>query len=92
MKIKKCVNCGYCCSTSACAFGEWDESTKKCKFLKFKGNKSYCNNYKEIETVWFSRFNPAFGAGCCSNLNTYRRAIIINEFNGIDQYIENANH
>ena len=89
-RIKACVNCGFCCTKSVCAYGVWNNEKKSCDFLEFDGLISSCNKYEEIKTNRFAFISPAFGAGCSSNLNMTRKKIIILKFNGIEQYVPNA--
>ena len=72
----KCVKCGYCCTQSACLYGEYDEEIKKCKYLN---SKMLCDRYAFILEQPFSKITPAFGAGCCSPLFNIMRAKKIKE-------------
>ena len=74
-----CVQCGHCCKVRSCGFGEWDEIKKQCKELVDWKNGTYgCRIYRKIiegkDTSWHCA--PAFGAGCCANLNSDRQAIV----------------
>jgi len=73
-----CVQCGYCCTVSACAHGEWDWERKRCKSLNDDGT---CAKYSEIkakedEALKNGRFAlPMMGSGCSSPLcNDMREA------------------
>ena len=68
MKTHPCVQCGYCCSTSPCAYGEWNG--KKCIFLT-EDNK--CQKYDWIVEHEKKSVYPMMGCGCSSALcNTIR--------------------
>jgi len=62
-----------------CGYGEIGENGW-CKYLKRKEGdvlKTYvCSKYEIITKDPNSKYTPAFGAGCCSNLNSQRRDII----------------
>lgn len=74
---KPCVRSGYCCKKAPCAFGTWDENLKQCKHLQKDVEGQYeCAIYEEITGKEFWELNPAFGAGCCSPLNSDRQRII----------------
>ena len=67
MNKNQCVQCGYCCTVSICAYGTWDKEHKKCKMLS-KDN--LCKIYALVE---HDKFSPAMGYGCSSTLfNTVR--------------------
>lgn len=88
MKVRACVNCGYCCKKSACAFGIYDNVNKQCVYLKMdEDNNSSCSIYGHIITQPFAEFNPAFGQGCCSAINILRHNKILDVYDGIEQYI-----
>lgn len=88
MKIKKCINCGYCCKVAACAFGVYDSQLKACEYLKeIKPGLYSCDQFQEILKNPLSKFNPAFGAGCCSSINSYRQDIKLKYYEGIEQYL-----
>ena len=69
-----CLRCGYCCRTAVCAFGTWDAVAHRCVHLT---PDSECAIYERITALPRERWigNPAFGAGCCSSLNSDRRAL-----------------
>jgi hypothetical protein len=76
---EKCVHCGYCCRKAPCAYGLWDEEKKQCAYLKNMdtGLPQYvCDKYDAINNDPGSYISPSFGTGCCSNLNSDRRAIL----------------
>jgi len=76
---KPCVRCGFCCKVRSCGFGEWDYEKKQCKELIDNGDETYnCGAFERItslpQEVWYTA--PAFGAGCCSSLNTDRERVL----------------
>jgi len=76
--IYPCVQCGYCCTQSACSAGKWNPKKKRCMFLNQDGT---CDKYDEIkshedEQIRSGNFClPMMGSGCSSPLcNTLRNA------------------
>ena len=44
-----CVQSGFCCRRSPCAFGEWDEEKQQCKYLEDQTDgTALCGRYEEI--------------------------------------------
>jgi len=76
----KCVNCGWCCRKAPCGWGEvTSDKDRTCKHLAphpTKKGRWLCGIYDRIIGQPTSEVNPAFGAGCCAALNSFRRAII----------------
>lgn len=74
---RMCVRSGFCCKQAPCPFGTWSEEKHQCIHLQFNG-KYECGIFDEIvnrsQKEW--EIAPAFGAGCCSPLNSDRQAII----------------
>lgn len=72
-----CVRSGYCCKAAPCPFGKWNPERTQCAHLVGEGPGHYaCGIYDEIVGQEASaEFGPAFGAGCCSPLNTDRRIV-----------------
>jgi len=69
----KCVRSGYCCKVAPCPFGEWDAERGQCAHLiGDKPGRYSCGIYEYIEQQPGADVAPAFGAGCCSSLNTDR--------------------
>jgi len=80
-----CVGCGWCCKRSSCGFGSWDYEKKVCKELIDNGDGTYrCGALHAItslpQAIWYAA--PAFGAGCCSNLNSDRQRIVRKQARG----------
>lgn len=75
-----CVRSGFCCKTAICGYGEANEKGG-CKYLltKIQGD-GYeffeCGRHDWIVQQPGSEWMPAFGAGCCMNMNTFRHANI----------------
>lgn len=74
-----CVQCGYCCKVRSCGYGKWDEEKHQCSELVAVGDGTYnCGVFDKIvkgkDTSW--HLAPAFGAGCCASINTYRADIL----------------
>ena len=70
--IKKCVGCGYCCINAACDLEKsLYGNQEQCPQLQWdkEKNRYMCNlvviGHKNIDWLYI-------GAGCCSNLNTWR--------------------
>ena len=75
-----CLRCGYCCRKATCGFGESTHGQEEGRCAHLKGDepgKYECAIAQEImaqpRTRWF--LSPAFGAGCCSPLNSDRQAL-----------------
>lgn len=75
---KPCVRSGYCCKKSPCQFGQWNEEKHQCDHLGIENGQYKCNIIDEIITKPGWEINPAFGAGCCSPLNSDRLRILKN--------------
>ncbi len=85
-KVKSCIGCGFCCIKTICDSGrriygngvilcpalKWDEKCKRhyCKL---------CNISGELGRQY--RIELYVGAGCCANLNSWRRETLINRIN-----------
>ena len=70
--LPECLRCGYCCKTAACAFGEG----KPCRYLAGERQGDYeCALYDFIVTQPDAEVAPAFGAGCCCNMNPERERL-----------------
>jgi len=77
IKIKACVRSGFCCKQTPCGYGQWNEKRTQCEFLGGeKPGEYFCKKFEEIQKDPASYWSPAFGAGCCSSLNTDRAALI----------------
>ena len=78
--VSKCVNCGYCRRTAPCGWGEMKSGKdKSCRFLipdPSRPGRWLCGIYDKIVGQPTSEISPAFGAGCCSTLNSDRRKIL----------------
>ena len=73
VQFAKCVQCGYCCTVSACGYGEWDVTKKQCRYLK----DGSCSIYEQMITFDQAQTRPMWNSGCCSPLcNTVREAKI----------------
>ena len=72
---KACIHSGWCCRQGPCAFGTWDTEQHQCIHLT---QDDHCGIYQEImaKPVAEWKWNPAFGAGCCSSLNPARQAML----------------
>ena len=97
INVKSCVQCGFCCKKSSCGFGEYDEEEKRCEHLVLKDtvdgiNRYYCKNIKEIQRFPTAKYSPAFGFGCCANLNSVREQVISAFYSNIDQLVKIENY
>lgn len=89
MQIDACVRCGFCCSQSPCPFGKLADVGIGCAFLQYDDDHlATCTRYDKIVKDPSQVFSPAFGYGCCANLNTYRREIILAKYKGVSPQIE----
>lgn len=72
-----CLRSGYCCKKALCPFGKWNLEKTQCEHLVGEGPGKYsCSIAEEIEKVPGSEISPAFGAGCCSSMNSDRGALL----------------
>jgi|WetSurMetagenome_2_1015567.scaffolds.fasta_scaffold11132_11 hypothetical protein len=84
--LGSCIGCGYCCTVAPCSL-VWEhhllESLKPgwsgCPSLVFKDGRHWCGvllkaEGKEMIKVMAELF---IGAGCCSQLNSWRREPIV---------------
>jgi hypothetical protein len=70
---RPCLRCGYCCKQGPCPFGTADTSGR-CLYLVGSGPGNYkCLIAKTISEAPGSEVLPAFGAGCCSPMNSDRK-------------------
>lgn len=72
-KYPQCVHSGYCCKKSPCAFGEMNKEWTRCIYLNPENK---CDRHDWILQQPLSKWNPAFGAGCCSPMNSDRMEIL----------------
>ena len=72
--MHKCIHCGFCCRQGPCGFGENKPNSKACIHLT---PDNLCSIYRKIKNHPTADISPAFGAGCCSGLNSDRRALLI---------------
>lgn len=70
----QCVQCGHCCTTSACDYGVWDDEKKQCAFLLPDNICAKYNTIKESEQEF-----PMFGSGCSLTLFNERRQTKLKE-------------
>jgi hypothetical protein len=74
---KPCLRSGFCCKQGVCSFGEWNTEQNQCMYLGGEQpGEHYCKIFDLIVTSPGWEFSPAFGAGCCSSLNTDRLALL----------------
>ena len=73
----QCVRSGYCCKQVPCYYGTWDDDKNQCEHLVGDKPGEYeCGIYEHIIKRPGSNVSPAFGAGCCSSMNSDRLNII----------------
>ena len=73
--MSDCIGCGYCCSKVPCAYGRENEEGG-CAEQVFRDGRYWCGIAEEIQKDPSSKWSPAFGAGCCSSLNSVRRKML----------------
>lgn len=75
-----CVNCGYCCRQAPCDWGDRTSAADRtCRHLvadPSRPGRWLCGIYDQIIGQPTSEVAPAFGAGCCASLNSFRRTIL----------------
>jgi len=73
-----CLNSGYCCTVAPCPYGTWNPERHQCKELldPDEDGRRLCALFEVIRMDPASWISPAFGAGCCSPLNTRRKEMI----------------
>lgn len=80
--IKPCMKSGFCCTTSPCGYGAWNEVTHQCKHLQLPNSigQRDCGRDEWIKAnVPGWEFYPAFGGGCCMSMfNQAREQVIAN--------------
>ncbi len=84
-----CVRSGYCCNERPCPFGRSDETRpghkQPCVYLEGDGPGAYkCGIADWILTQPQWELSPAFGAGCCSTMNSDRRDVLKKLYAEID--------
>lgn len=68
-----CLRSGYCCKRRPCSFGRWNSDETRCEHLAGDRPGEYaCAIAAEIVRRPGWEMEPAFGAGCCSSLNSDR--------------------
>ena len=81
IRIRTCVQSGFCCSKSPCGYGEsTSDDDPACKYLSEpnKIGQQFCGRYEWIvENVPGYEFYPAFGAGCCMPMFNEKRTNIL---------------
>ena len=79
MKVKPCVGCGFCCIKSKCAAGQrLYKSADICPALIWSDSESryYCDLMTLPGNIGFQYREELYaGAGCCCNLNTWRKDV-----------------
>jgi hypothetical protein len=79
--VSPCIRSGYCCQKAPCPFGKAEEGSTACIYLVGDTPGEYaCGKYDEIGALppeMGAHFAPAFGAGCCSPLNTQRLDLLV---------------
>lgn len=76
LPVRSCIRSGYCCKVAICPYGEWDLDKGQCKFLGKENGEYVCGKYEIIQQKPGSDISPAFGAGCCSPMNTDRQKLL----------------
>ena len=69
---KPCIRRGYCCKQAPCPYGE---GVPCIQLGGDKPGEHFCKIHDYIVQQPGAEFSPAFGAGCCSTLNSDRRSL-----------------
>ncbi len=79
LKVFTCVGCGFCCTKAKCAAGQrLYPSADICPALIWseKDNRYFCNLMLLPGNIGLEYRKELYvGAGCCSNLNSWRKDI-----------------
>jgi len=71
-----CLRSGYCCRRWPCSFGWWNADETQCEHLAGERPGEHSCAIAEVITRCFGwEMEPAFGAGCCSPMNSDRGAL-----------------
>jgi len=76
--FRPCLRSGYCCKQRPCPYGEvTSPSNPSCRHLQRDESGRYeCGIYDQIVRQPGSEISPAFGAGCCSPMNSDRQDLV----------------
>ena len=78
--MAKCVQCGYCCEFSPCAYGESRASDDyACIYLSHpdKFGQHKCLIYDQIVEAQKDSPTPMMGSGCSSTMFNGRRDLVV---------------
>lgn len=73
--MKECLRCGYCCKQAPCSFGTRSASGVCVYLIGTQPGCYECDIAAEIKQQSGADISPAFGAGCCSPLNSDRKEL-----------------
>jgi hypothetical protein len=80
IRIRTCVQSGFCCTTAPCEYGEKRKDSNACKYLSEANEigQKFCGRYEWImQNAPDPENYPAFGGGCCMPIgNTVRLEIL----------------
>ena len=76
-RVKECVGCGYCCIKAPCEveLRIYGRGLSTCPELKWDGTRYLCNLCTKDILGPEYRKELYIGAGCCSNLNSWRKEV-----------------
>jgi len=89
-KIMECIGCGYCCTKTKCGAGNrLYASADICPALKWTGERHICDLMELPGSLGETYREQLYaGAGCCSNLNSWRYEPLKDRTKGsIDPYV-----
>lgn len=75
---RPCLRCGYCCRSGPCGYGGVRSAkNQRCVHLRGRRPGEYqCTIIASIVSKPGWELCPAFGAGCCSSMNSDRQRLV----------------
>jgi len=77
ISVKPCVGCGYCCITTPCYVSRriYGDGIEGCPELEWIGTRYICKLCNRGTLSERYKEELFIGAGCCSNLNSWRKDV-----------------